>query len=189
MAIFASGSGSNAENLVKYFSKSKVAKVTLIISNNIDAYVLMRAKKLRIPSLVISNTDLKQHPNLILEKLKEFSIDYIVLAGFLRKIPEAMINAFPKQIINIHPALLPKFGGKGMYGAKVHKAVKQAGETESGISIHLVNQAYDEGKIIFRAKTALTPADTPKTIEQKVRALEMKHFPNEVENFITRQNN
>jgi len=189
IAIFASGSGSNAENLINYFRQSKMADVGLILSNKISAYVLMRAKNLSIPSIVVSNSNLKNQPESILDVLAQFNIDYIVLAGFLRKIPKELIKAYPNKIINIHPALLPKFGGKGMYGANVHKAVKQANQTQSGISIHLVNQAYDEGQIIFQAKTNLTTTDTAKTIEKKVRALEIKHFPIQVENYIKQHNN
>jgi len=176
IAIFASGSGSNAENIANYYSKSSVFEFPLIISNKADAYVHERAKKLQIPSFTFSREDFLAGDKII-TFLKDHDIEYIVLAGFLLKIPASLVEAYPNKIINIHPALLPKYGGKGMYGQHVHQAVVDAGETESGITIHYVNGNYDEGNIIFQAKCPVLPTDTADTIAQKVHALEYEHFP------------
>lgn len=176
IALFASGSGSNAENIANYHSKSSVFEFPLIISNKADAYVHERAKKLQIPSFTFPR-EVFLAGDEIITLLKEYEIDYIVLAGFLLKIPTSLVEAYPNKIINIHPALLPKFGGKGMYGQHVHQAVADAGETESGITIHYVNGNYDEGNIIFQAKCPILPTDTPDMIAEKVHALEYEHFP------------
>jgi phosphoribosylglycinamide formyltransferase 1 len=176
IAIFASGSGSNAENIANYHSKSSVFEFPLIISNKADAFVHERAKKLQIPSFTFSREDFLSGDKII-TLLKEHKIEYIVLAGFLLKIPNSLVEAYPNKIINIHPALLPKFGGKGMYGHHVHQAVVDAGETESGITIHYVNGNYDEGNIIFQAKCPVLSTDTADTIAEKVHALEYEHFP------------
>jgi len=176
IAIFASGSGSNAENIANYYSKSSVFEFPLIISNKADAYVHERAKKLQIPSFTFSREDFLAGDKII-TFLKDHDIEYIVLAGFLLKIPASLVEAYPNKIINIHPALLPKYGGKGMYGQHVHQAVVDAGETESGITIHYVNGNYDEGNVIFQAKCPVLPTDTADTIAQKVHALEYEHFP------------
>ncbi len=176
IALFASGSGSNAENIANYYSKSTVFEFPLIISNKADAYVHERAKKLQIPSFTFSREDFLAGDKII-TFLKEHNIEYIVLAGFLLKIPDSLVEAYPNKIINVHPALLPKFGGKGMYGQHVHQAVADAGETESGITIHYVNGNYDEGNVIFQAKCPVLPTDTPDMIAEKVHALEYEHFP------------
>jgi len=180
IAIFASGSGSNAENIVNYFSGNSNFRFPLILSNKSDAFVHERAKKLGIPSFTFSREQFLNG-----EEIKRFlnnhNIDAIILAGFLLKVPDVLIKSFPDKIINIHPALLPKYGGKGMYGDNVHKAVKAAGETESGITIHYVNEHYDEGNIILQAKCELTNEDTPETIAEKVHALEYEHFPKAIE--------
>ena len=176
IALFASGSGSNAENIANYYSKSTVFEFPLIISNKADAYVHERAKKLQIPSFTFSREDFLAGDKII-TFLKGYEIDYIVLAGFLLKIPNSLVEAYPNRIINVHPALLPKFGGKGMYGQHVHRAVADAGETESGITIHYVNGNYDEGNVIFQAKCPVLPTDTPDMIAEKVHALEYEHFP------------
>lgn len=176
IAIFASGSGSNAENIVRYFARQTDLIFPLIVSNNANAYVHERAMKMQIPSVTITKTQLED-PTFLLDLLGRYHIDAIVLAGFLVRIPARIIDAFPNNIINIHPALLPKFGGKGMYGHRVHEAVKAAGETESGITIHFVNENYDEGNVIFQAKCTLAPSDTPQSIAQKVQELEYKFFP------------
>ena len=176
IAIFASGSGSNAENIVKFFSTNSHFEFPLIISNKADAFVHERAEKLQIPSKTFSKDDFSSG-EVILNLLKQHNIDVIVLAGFLLKIPTAFIEAFPNKIINIHPALLPKFGGKGMYGAHVHQAVVDARETESGITIHYISGNYDEGDIIFQAKCPVLPTDTADTVADKVHALEYEHFP------------
>lgn len=180
IALFASGSGSNAENIVNYFSKSTVFDFPIIISNKENAFVHERAKKLGIPSITFSKEDFLEGEK-ILSTLKKHKIDYIVLAGFLLKIPSVLIDAYPQKMINIHPALLPKFGGKGMYGQHVHQAVVDAKESESGITVHFVNSNYDEGNVIFQAKCAVLPSDTADKIAEKVHALEYKHFPRIIE--------
>jgi len=175
IALFASGSGSNAENIIRYFSNSTELEFPVIISNRPDAPVHERAKKLMIPSYVFKKSDFESGK--VLEFLRENSIDFLVLAGFLLKIPENLLQAYPDRIINIHPALLPKFGGQGMYGSHVHEAVVAAGEKESGITIHYVNENYDEGCIIFQARCPVFPSDTPDEVAEKVHALEYEHFP------------
>lgn len=183
IVIFASGNGSNAENIVVYFQKRKTATINLIVSNNSNAFVLERSAKLKIESHIINRGDFKESANL-LNLLKEKKIDFIVLAGFLWLLPADLILAFPQKIINIHPALLPKYGGKGMYGDHVHQAVSDAGETESGISIHFVNQAYDEGGIIFQKTVDIEAGENPDKIAEKVHALEYKYFPRIIEEVI-----
>lgn len=180
IALFASGSGSNVENIAEYFSNSETISTPLVLSNKADAYVHERAKKLKIPSLTFSSQDFIDGEK-ILELLKQFDIDAIVLGGFLLKIPRKIIDAYPQKIINIHPALLPKYGGKGMYGDRVHKAVKEACESETGITIHYVNENYDEGNIIFQARCKIHPEDTIETIAEKVHELEYQYFPPVIE--------
>lgn len=181
IAILASGNGSNAENICKKIENDNI-EINLIASNKKNAFVLERAKKLGVESLVFSKSEL-ENGDLQKELLKR-NIDFIVLAGFLLKIPESLINKFENRIINIHPALLPKFGGKGMYGDNVHKAVKESGDKASGISIHLVNKEYDKGRIIFQAKCLVEDKDSPEDIANKVHELEYKHFPKVIENYI-----
>ena len=182
LVILASGSGSNAENIAQYFKNHSEIKITYFLSNKKEAFVLERAKKLGIPSKVFTRKEIQEEQNL-LELLKK-EADYIILAGFLLKVPENIIAAFPNKIINIHPALLPKYGGKGMYGMHVHNAVKNNHESETGITIHFVNENYDEGAIIFQATTPVTTTDTAETIAQKVHELEYKHFPKIIEKVI-----
>ena len=176
LAIFASGSGTNAENIVNHFKGNSDVGVKLILSNKKDAGALDRAKKLGIPSHVFSRPDFYENNN-VLEVLKAHSVDWVVLAGFLWLIPDNLIKAFPDKIINIHPALLPKFGGKGMYGDRVHQAVIQAGEKDSGITIHLVNEKYDEGKILFQASCDIEKDETPQSLAAKIHQLEYAYFP------------
>ena len=180
IALFASGSGSNAENIVRYFSTNDHFDFPVIISNKSDAFVHERAKNLQIPSFTFSKEDFSEGEK-ILTLLKQYNIQAIVLAGFLLKIPQTLILAFPEKIINIHPALLPKHGGKGMYGMRVHQAVAEAYDVESGITIHYVNNNYDEGSIIFQATCPVKPSDTPEMIADKVHALEYEHFPKVIE--------
>jgi phosphoribosylglycinamide formyltransferase-1 len=180
IALLASGSGTNVENIVEYFSASKTISCPLVLSNKVDAYVHERAKKLKVPSLTFSREDFNDGKKIV-ELLKQFDIDAIVLAGFLLKIPQILIDAYPRKIINIHPALLPKFGGKGMYGSRVHEAVKAAGEKETGISIHFVNENYDEGAVIFQARCGVEPNDTAETIAGKVHQLEYMYYPPVIE--------
>jgi phosphoribosylglycinamide formyltransferase-1 len=182
IAILASGSGTNAEEIMKYFQTSTKGKVVLVASNKKEAFVLERAKKFQVPTHTFNKASLESSE--LVQKLKDYKVDFVVLAGFLLKIPENLIQAFPDKIINIHPALLPKYGGKGMYGAKVHEAVKDTGDRESGITIHLVNENYDEGKIIFQAAVPVEPEDSPEQIAEKVHALEYKYFPNVIESLL-----
>ncbi|MFC0264268.1 phosphoribosylglycinamide formyltransferase [Fontibacter flavus] len=182
IAILASGSGSNAEEIIKHFQHSSKGKVVLIGSNKADAYVLDRAKKFEVPTFTFNRSQMEAGE--LTQKLQDLEVDFVVLAGFLQKIPANLIHAYPDQIVNIHPALLPKYGGKGMYGMKVHQAVKDSGETETGITIHLVNEHYDEGKIIFQAAVTVEPSDSPEAIAQKVHQLEHKYFPNVIESLL-----
>jgi phosphoribosylglycinamide formyltransferase-1 len=183
IALLASGSGSNAQKIMEYFDKSSEIKVDMLLSNNKNAYALERAKNMGIPSLVFDRQTFFETDDII-EELRSKNISWVVLAGFLWMIPPHLIKAFPDRIINIHPALLPSYGGKGMYGKHVHDAVHKAGEKESGISIHLVNERYDEGEIVFQAKCDLDPMDTPEIIAQKVLKLEHEHFPKVIEYLI-----
>ena len=183
IAIFASGSGSNAENIIRYFQKSGSAQVSLVLSNKSDAYVLERAHRLGVPCNVFPKEDWIAGDE-ILAVLQEARIDFIVLAGFLFRVPDLLLHAYPYKIINIHPALLPKYGGKGMYGDRVHQAVVTAGEKESGITIHYINEHYDEGDIIFQATCAVLPTDSPDDVAKKVHALEYEHFPLVIEKLL-----
>ena len=176
IALFASGSGSNAENIIRYFSNSEKFVFPVIVSNKSDAYVHERAKSLQVPTVTFSREDFSQGEK-ILSFLGRHNIDCIVLAGFLLKIPQILIDAFPNKIINVNPALLPKFGGKGMFGHHVHQAVADAGETESGITIHYVNSNYDEGNVILQVKCPVLPTDTAEMIAEKVHALEYEYYP------------
>lgn len=185
IAIFASGSGTNAENIIKYFSNRDSAKVRLVLSNKQEACVLKRAATLNIDSVFFDHDDLYRNKK-VMKYLEDFRIDFIVLAGFLWLIPEDILTVFKNRIINIHPALLPKFGGKGMYGQKVHEAVLTSHEKESGITIHYVNQAYDEGDIIFQIRCSIVPGETPETLAVKVHALEYEYFPVIIEELVKR---
>lgn len=181
IAIFASGSGSNAENISLYFKDSKVLKISVIVSNIEDAMVLNRAEKLNIAAQYLTKDELKD--GLFMANfLKYYKIDFIVLAGYLKLIPSFLIDAYPNRIINIHPALLPKYGGKGMYGHHVHEAVVANKEQETGITIHYVNEQYDEGQIIFQAKCPVEPNDTAEDVAAKIHELEMANFPKVIEN-------
>jgi len=182
IVIFASGSGSNAENIINYFSDKNIAEILLVLSNNNDAFVLKRANKFKIKSYVFDKKDLNN--NFISNLLLSYSIDYIILAGFLLMIPEKLINQYPNRIINIHPALLPKFGGKGMYGDNVHKKVLEQNEKDSGITIHFVNNKYDEGQIIFQAKCEIVNNETTESLANKIHKLEHEFFPKIIENII-----
>lgn len=183
IAIFASGSGTNAENIAKYFENNEKIEIACIISNKQDAFVLKRAENLNIESKVFTKEEFS-FSSKVVQYLIDKKINFIVLAGFLIKVPENIINLFPQNIVNIHPALLPKYGGKGMYGDNVHKAVVAAKEKESGITIHYVNQNYDEGAIIFQAKCDVTETDTFEDVAQKVHALEYEYFPRIIEKIL-----
>ena len=182
IVIFASGSGTNAENIIQYFQKTKTAIVTHVLSNNEHAKVFDRCKRLKTEASLFDKAAFTKDKTVLHFLLQE--ADFIILAGFLWKIPADIIDAFPKKIINIHPALLPKYGGKGMYGMHVHRAIKENKETESGITIHYVNENYDEGAIIFQAKTTISKEDSPDDIAEKIHALEQKHFPKVIEQVI-----
>jgi phosphoribosylglycinamide formyltransferase-1 len=183
LAIFASGSGTNAQRIIEYFSGHPDITVAMIFSNRPDAYVLVRARNFNIPSVVFNRHSFYETDEISILLAKNH-IDFIVLAGFLWLIPEDLIRTYPGRIINIHPALLPKYGGKGMYGMRVHEAVLQSGDTESGISIHFVNEKYDEGDIIFQAKCEILPGDTPDTLAQRIHQLEYKHYPEVIEKLV-----
>lgn len=176
LAIFASGSGSNTENICNYFSASPDVEVVLICTNKKDAHVVKRANKLNIPVCILTKNELINFLNLH-KKLQNIGVDVVILAGFLLKIPSIMIEKYPNRIINIHPSLLPKYGGKGMYGSRIHKAVIENKETESGISIHFVNKNYDQGKIILQKKCVVLNNETVETLTQKIQKLEFNYYP------------
>ena len=180
IAIFVSGSGSNCENIIKYFEGSDKVKCALVLSSRSDAYALVRAEKLRVPGVVVTRAQM-QNPKNVLPLLRTFRIDFIVLAGFLPMVPEFLIDAFPRRIINLHPALLPKFGGKGMWGHHVHEAVKAAGEKKTGMTVHYVTPVCDGGDIIAQYSVPLLDTDTVDDIAGKEHQLEMEHFPKVVE--------
>ena len=183
IAIFASGSGTNAENIIRYFQKNDSIRVSLVLSNKSDAYVLERAYRLGVSCNVFTKEDWIAGDE-ILAVLQEAHIDFIVLAGFLVRVPDLLLHAYPNKIINIHPALLPKYGGKGMYGDRVHEAVVAAGEKETGITIHYINEHYDEGSIIFQATCPVLPDDSPESVANKVHVLEYDHFPLVIEDLV-----
>lgn len=183
IAIFASGSGTNAENIIRYFANSENVKVALVLSNNRNVGVHGRVNKLGVPSFVFSRDEFTEGTP-ILEKLAEYEICFIVLAGFMNKISDVILQAFPGKIVNIHPALLPKYGGKGMYGMHVHEAVVKAGEKESGITIHYINERYDEGPVIFQASCPVSPSDSPEEVARKVHALEYAYYPEVIEKLL-----
>lgn len=183
VAIFVSGGGTNCENLICHFRNNPTIDIRLVVSNRCDAYALVRAQRLEVPTAIVSKAELAD-PDLVLPLMRKYDIDWIVLAGFLPLIPEYLIDAFPRRIINLHPALLPKFGGKGMWGHHVHEAVYAAHETETGMTVHYVSPICDGGDIIAQFRVALTPDDTPDTIAEKEHELEMKHFPAVVESLL-----
>ena len=180
IAIFASGNGSNAENIIRYFLKSEWIRVALILSNREDAFVHTRAQALGVPSRSFRKVEFEEGKP-VLDALQAYSVDFIVLAGFLLKVSQPILEGYPDRILNIHPALLPKHGGKGMYGDRVHQVVVNAGDTESGITIHYVNEHYDEGTILFQARCKVLPTDSVDDVAQKVHELEYLHFPKVIE--------
>lgn len=180
IAIFASGSGSNAENIINYFKGNEDICVALLLTNNSEAGVIKRAKKLNVPILIFTKKNFNESSQII-DILINQKIDWIILAGFLWLVPSPMISAFPNKIINIHPALLPKYGGKGMWGHFVHEAVVSNKEIESGITIHLVNEKYDEGEILFQAKCDILESDTALEVANKIHELEQQYFPSIIE--------
>ena len=184
IVVFASGSGTNAENIINYFKKTDFASVTLLLSNNKEAKVLERVKKYSIPSLVFTKDELNK-TDLITKTLHNERPDLIVLAGFLLKFPENILNIFSNKVINIHPALLPKYGGKGMYGMRVHEKVIENSEKETGITIHYVNKNYDEGAIIFQKSFLLSQNDTARSVAEKIHNLEHEYFPKVIHELLT----
>ena len=184
IAIFVSGSGTNCENIIRYFAQDEHIKVTLIVSSRKDAYALVRAQRLGVDTMVVDKSLLADE-GYMHQVFDRYGIDYIILAGFLMMIPHHIIARYPKQIMNIHPSLLPKYGGRGMYGHHVHEAVKANGETETGITIHYVSEECDGGDIIFQSKVTVEPSDSPQEIETKVHKLEMRDFPLVIENLIS----
>jgi len=183
LALFASGSGSNARKMMEHFAEHPEVRVGLLVSNKPDAGALLHASEMGVPTLVINRESLYTTENLLVD-LDLYRIDWIVLAGFMWLIPAYLVHAYAGRIVNIHPALLPRFGGKGMYGMRVHEAVKAAGETQSGITIHYVNEQYDQGAVIFQATCPLEAQDTPEGIARKVQALEHRHYPEVVEQLV-----
>ena len=185
VAIFVSGSGTNCENIIRYFKDSEEVKISLVLSNKADAYALVRAKNLNVPTAIMNKNDFNDREKMM-TLMKEYEIEFIVLAGFLLIVPDFLIEAYDRRMINIHPALLPKYGGKGMYGHHVHEAVKAAGETETGMTVHYVSNVCDGGEIIAQFRTPLSPDDTPDDIAHKEHLLEMEHFPKVIEEIIDR---
>src|ERR1700759_621565 len=183
IAIFASGSGSNAQKIMEHFKRNAEAEVVLILTNNPQAYVLQRADNFEIPSHIFSRNEFYDTDNVI-KLLKNLQVDLIVLAGFLWLVPPSLLKAFPNKIINLHPALLPKFGGKGMYGDAVHQAVLDNREEESGITIHFVNENFDEGEVIHQSRFKIEPGDNLAMIKFKGQQLEHHHFPKVIENLL-----
>ena len=183
IAIFVSGSGTNCENLIKYFSGSDEVAVTLVLSNKADAYGLVRAERLGVPTAVATKAQLAD-ADFMLPLLREHGVGFVVLAGFLPLVPDSLIAEFPRRIVNLHPALLPKYGGKGMWGHHVHEAVKAAGEQETGMTVHYVSSVCDAGEIIAQFRVALSPDATVDDIAEKEHQLEMRHFPQVVEEVI-----
>jgi phosphoribosylglycinamide formyltransferase-1 len=183
LAIFASGNGTNAEAIMAHFARHPSISVAALLSNNPNAYALERARKFSVPTLVFNREQFQQSGE-VLNWLIEKNVTHLVLAGFLWLVPAYLVKKFEGRVINIHPALLPKYGGKGMYGMNVHEAVKAAGDKETGITIHLVNEHYDKGKVLLQARTKLTGAETAEEIAAKVHALEYRHYPDVIEKWV-----
>jgi len=183
IAIFASGSGTNAENIINYFRNNSLCDISLVLSNKKDAYVLERARQLNIKCVTFTRTELEDS-TYVDGILSSHTIDYIILAGFLLKVPERLLKKYPFKIINIHPALLPSYGGKGMHGMHVHEAIIAAGEKESGITVHVVDSEYDKGTTIFQARCVIEEGDTPEILAGKIHRLEQAHFPKAIEDYI-----
>ena len=186
IAIFVSGSGSNCENIIQYFQHNEQVHIALVVSNRSDAYALVRAKKLNVTTAVLPKADFNNKDK-VLKLMADYRIDFIVLAGFLMMIPDWLISVYQRRMINLHPALLPKFGGMGMYGHHVHEAVRKANETETGMTVHWVSTVCDGGEIIAQFRTPITPDDTPGDIAGKEHILEMEHFPRVIETILKQE--
>lgn len=184
IAIFVSGGGTNCENIIKYFEGSEKARIVLVVSNKASAGAIARAQRLGVPSVVVPKSRFNDR-EVILPLLKEYSVDFIVLAGFLLVVPDFLIDEYDHRMVNLHPALLPKFGGMGMYGHHVHEAVKAAGEKETGMTVHWVSRDVDGGEIIAQFSTPIDPEDTPDDIAAKEHVLEMEHFPQVIEGIVS----
>lgn len=184
IAIFASGNGTNAENIIRYFQNGGAVRVELVLTNRKSAYVLERARSLKVPFAYLPKEEWEDG-GAILSMLRDRRIDFIVLAGFLARVPDRILHAYPNKIINIHPSLLPKFGGKGMYGDRVHEAVVAVGEKESGITIHYINEHFDEGEIIAQYRCPVLPEDTAEEVAKKVHALEYHYYPLVIDGLMT----
>jgi len=183
LAVWASGQGTNAENLIRYFKSHPRIRVALVVCNKPEAPVLAKASSLKVPTMLVGKESWRQEQD-ILNQLQAFQIDAMVLAGFLWRIPEYLLQAYPNRIVNVHPSLLPEFGGKGMYGERVHQAVLEAGRTESGITIHLVNDSYDEGTALATFRCPVKPNDTAHTLAERIHTLEQAHLPPIVEQWV-----
>lgn len=184
IAIFASGNGTNCENIIRYFQAKGDAEIAFVLSNKADAYALVRARRLGVKTVVVTR-DTFNDESAVMELMRREHVGFIVLAGFLLLVPPFLIDAFDHRIVNIHPALLPKYGGKGMYGRHVHEAVKAAGESETGMTVHWVTREYDSGAIIAQYKTAISPTDTVDDIAAKEHELEMKYFPEVIDRIVS----
>jgi phosphoribosylglycinamide formyltransferase-1 len=185
LAIFGSGTGSNAENICNYFANSSSVEVVFICTNSKNALIVKRAKKLSIPVVYTTKYGLANFTNLK-KILQDYKVSYIILAGFLLKIPSEMVDSYPNRIINIHPSLLPKYGGKGMYGRNVHKAVLENNESESGITVHFVNENYDDGGVFLQKRCAISVLETTESLEKKIRSLELEYFPKTIEKILSK---
>ena len=184
IAVLASGNGTNAENIIRYFQDSESVHIGLVLTNRETAFVMERARCLNVPSVYIPKEEWKEGMS-VLALLRDRKIDFIVLAGFLARVPDCILHAYPNQIINLHPSLLPKFGGKGMYGDRVHEAVVAAGETETGITIHYLNEHFDEGEVIVQYRCPVLPQDTAEDVAKKVHALEYEYYPQVIERLLS----
>jgi phosphoribosylglycinamide formyltransferase-1 len=184
IAIFASGNGTNAENIIRYFQNSELVNVELVLANKETAFVLERARSLNVPFAYMGKAEWTEG-TAVLSLLEDRKIDFIVLAGFLARVPDCILHAYPNKIINIHPSLLPRFGGKGMYGDRVHEAVVAAGEAETGITIHYLNERFDEGEIVVQYKCPVLPQDTAADVAKKVHALEYEYYPKVIDRLLT----
>ncbi|MFH2142915.1 MAG: phosphoribosylglycinamide formyltransferase [Bacteroidota bacterium] len=184
IALFASGSGTNVENIINYFKDNQQIHIELVMTNNPDAYVIKRAEKSGTDCMIFNKNDFYNTDN-VLNTLINRKIDFIILAGFLWLVPSALINYYPKKIVNIHPALLPKFGGKGMYGMKVHESVIANKEKESGITVHLVNEKYDDGSVIFQKRCEITSVDNAESLANKIHKIEYEYYPQIIEKIVT----
>ncbi|MBR4440540.1 MAG: phosphoribosylglycinamide formyltransferase [Bacteroidales bacterium] len=183
LTIFASGNGSNAENIFNYFKNSNLVRVGLVITDNPKAFVIQRCRKFSVPCLVLSQR-LLTDSDFMLGVLRDFRTNFIVLSGYIKLVPDYIVAAFDHRIVNIHPSLLPKHGGKGMYGMRVHQSVIDSGDKESGITVHYVDNFYDNGSVIFQAKVAVEPGDTPESLAEKVHALEYQYYPKVIEDTV-----